>query len=140
MSTAAKARTRYANVDLDVYSRTPLDGLVQALGKGALTLYVGGEQRAYEAHVELASGASLSADDAIRGLARLIRRLPPAHRKTWDSARRREFNVGIEAGIEPHAFELRLQPRTLKAVADLRGVLAITVYAPQRRRGTKVAR
>ena len=123
--------THYANVDLDVYSRLPLDGLVQALGAAAVVLYVGGGQRKYEAHVELASShRAMSADDTIVGLTRLIRGLPRVHRKIWDSAQRREFNIGIETGFEPHGFELRLQQRTLKAITDLRGVLVITVYAP----------
>ena len=123
--------TRYANVDLDVYAEVPLDGFVQALGDQAFVLYVGGGRRKYEAHVELASSSrAMSADDTIVGLIRLIRGLPRVHRKIWDSARRREFNIGIEAGLEPHGFELRLKERTLKAITDVRGVLVITVYAP----------
>lgn len=129
------APTRYANVDLDVYADVPLDGFVRALGEEALVLYVGGTRRKYEAHVELASSRmAISADDTIVELIRLIRGLPRVHRQTWNSARRREFNLGIEAGLEPHSFELSLQPRTLKAIADVRGVLVITVYAPDLRK------
>src|SRR5262249_28591431 len=74
--------THYANVDLDVYSRVPLDGFVQALGDEAVVLYVGGSRRKYEAHVELASShMDMSADDTIVELTRLIGRLPPVHRK-----------------------------------------------------------
>ena len=104
---------------------------MQALGDEAFVLFVGGGRRKYEAHVELAaSHMAMSADDTIVALIRLIRRLPRLQRKIWDSARRREFNVGIEAGLEPHGFELRLQQRTLEAIADVRGALVITVYAP----------
>lgn len=125
--------THYANVDLDIYARVPLDGLVQALGDEVFVMYVGGERRKYEAHLELAaSHMAMSADDTIAGLIRLIRRLPRAYRKIWDSAQRREFNLGIEAGLEPRSFELRLQQATLKTIADVRGVLVITVYAPDR--------
>jgi hypothetical protein len=123
--------THYANVDLEVYGGVPLDGFVQSLGEEAFVLYVGGGQRKYEAHVELASShVAMSADETILGLIGLIRRLPRVHRKTWESAKRREFNVGIEAGREPHRFELRLQPQTVQAIADVRAVLVITVYAP----------
>jgi hypothetical protein len=123
--------THYVNVDLDVYATVPLDGFVQALGDEALVLYVGGKRRKYEAHVELASSRmAMSADDTIIGLIRLIRRLPGVHRKIWNSAQRRQFNIGIDAGLEPHGFELRLQHGTLKAITDVRGVVAITVYAP----------
>jgi len=118
---------------LDVYAAVPLDGLVQALGDGALVLYVGGGRRRHQAHLELASShMNMSADDTILGLIQLLRRLPRIHRQTWNSAKRREFNVGIEAGLEPHGFELRLKHKTVKAIADVGGILAITVYAPDR--------
>jgi hypothetical protein len=123
--------THYANVDLDVYARVPLDGFVQALGDEAFVLFVGGGRRKFEAHVELASShMAMSADDTIVGLTRLIRNLPRVQRKVWNSAQRREFNIGIEAGLEPHGFELRLKQRALKAITDVGGVLVITVYAP----------
>src|SRR5215475_10324127 len=99
--------THYANVDLDVYSRLPLDGFVQALGDEAFVLYVGGSGRKYEAHELASSHMDMSADDTIVELTRLIGRLPPVHRKIWNSAQRREFNIGIEARLEPHSFELR---------------------------------
>jgi hypothetical protein len=44
--------THYRNVDFDAYA-VPLDGLVRALGDEALVLYVGGERRRYEAHVDV---------------------------------------------------------------------------------------
>ena len=123
--------THYVNVDLDVHSEVPLQGFVRALGDEAFVLYVGGRRRKHEAHVELASShMDMSADDTILGLIRLIRRLPRVHRKIWDSAPRREFNIGIEAGLEPHGFELGLQHRTLKAITAVRGALVVTVYAP----------
>jgi hypothetical protein len=126
--------THYRNVDLDIYAGAPLDGLVQALGDQAFVLYVGGGRRKFEAHVELASShMDMSADDTILGLIGLVRGLPRVHRKTWDSAKRREFNIGIEAGLEPHGFELRLQQRTLEAINDVRGILVVTVYGPDLR-------
>ena len=123
--------THYINVDLDIWSREPLEGLVGAMGAGALVLYVGGRGRQHEAHVELASsGRGMSADRTIVGLTRLVQRLPPRYRKVWDSARSREFNVGIAAGLEPHGFELHLNRATLEALLAVRGTLAVTVYAP----------
>ena len=129
-----RTRTRYVNVDLDIYAVTPLDGLVQALGDEVIVLYVGGRRRKYEAHLELAwSDRHTSADDAICALITLIRGLPRTTRTIWNLATRREFNIGIEAGLEPHGFELRLQQRTLQAIADQGGTVVITVYAPEPR-------
>jgi len=63
------------------FSRVSLQGLVDAMGEEALVLYVGGEGHKYEAHVELASSHSLTADRAIIGLTRFVKRLPPRYRK-----------------------------------------------------------
>ena len=43
--------TEYLNVDLDIYSRVSLKGLVDAMGEEAIVLYVGGERQEYGAHV-----------------------------------------------------------------------------------------
>lgn len=124
-------RTHYLNVDLDILAPVPLDDLVRGFGDAALILYVGGARRKYEAHVELASSRmSSSADHTIIALARLVQRLPPRHRKVWNSAKLREFNIGIQAGFEPHGFELHLQQRTVDAISAVQGTLAVTVYAP----------
>ena len=123
--------THYLNVDLDIHAGTRLEGLVQALGHKVFVLHVGGARRKYEAHVELASSRlDMSADDTILGLIGLIRGLPRMHRTTWESAKRREFNVGIEAGLKPHGFELHLKQRTVRAISDVGGTVVITVYAP----------
>jgi hypothetical protein len=124
-------QTKYLNVDLDIFARVPLKELVNSIGKEAIVLYVGGERRKYEAHLELASsGTDMTADRTIIGLTRLVKRLPPRYRKVWDSARSREFNIGIEGGLQPHSFEVRLDRRTVDAVSEVGGALVITVYAP----------
>ena len=124
-------RTHYLNVDLDILSAAALDGLVQAIGDNVSVLYVGGESRQFEAHLELASQRlSTTPDRAIAGFVKLIDRLPPRHRKTWDRAQSREFNIGIEAGLVPHGFELRLKRHTIEAIVAVRATLAVTIYAP----------
>lgn len=123
--------THYINVDLDLVSSASLDALVQAMGEDVFVLHVGGKRRKFEAHLELASShIGMSVDDTILGLTRIVQRLPRSFRKVWDTARSREFNIGIEAGLEPHAYELRLQRRTLDAIAGVRGTIVVTVYAP----------
>jgi hypothetical protein len=123
--------THYLNVDLDIQSRVPLDGLIQALGDDVIVLHVGGERGNYEAHVELATcDRRWSADRTILGLIDLVKRLPPRYRRIWDRAETREFNVGVQAGTERQVFELRLERRTLKAITGVKGTLVVTVYAP----------
>jgi hypothetical protein len=139
VKTARRRPTQYLNVDLDIFSRVPLDGLVHAMGNKVFALYVGGKGRKYEAHVELASSLPrMTADRTIVGFTRLIEQLPPRHRRVWDQALAREFNVGIEAGFKPpHAFEVRLKRRTIEAIAEVQATLVVTVYAVdlQERRG-----
>ena len=123
--------TKYLNVDLDIYSRVPLNDLVDSMGRDVLVLYAGGTRQKYEAHLELASSLmDVTADRTIIGLTRLVKRLPPRYRKIWDSARSREFNIGIEAGLEPRSFEVRLDRRTVDAVTEVGGAIVVTVYAP----------
>ena len=127
--------TQFLNVDLDVWSRSPLDELVAAFGKRVFVLYVGREGRRYGAHVALVRySTSKKADTVIRALARLVADLPEAPRAIWDRAQSRELNIGIQAGHTPHAHELRIKPDTLEAVASLDARIVVTTYAAGRKR------
>jgi hypothetical protein len=75
------------------------------MGEEAIVLYVGGERQKYEAHVELVgSHTDMAAERTIIGLTRLVKGLPAALSKSLDSAKSREFNVGIQSGLEAHGF------------------------------------
>ena len=125
--------TTFLNVDLEIISRTPLDPLVQAFGRKVDVLHVGPWGRRYGAHVEVAgSGYRGNADSLVRRLVTLVKALPRNARRLWDTAQSREFNVGIEVAAKSRAFELRLEPETLRAVTDVAGRIVITVYAPER--------
>jgi len=125
-------RTGFLNVDLDIVSTKPLAPLVQAFGRKVDVLHTGRWGRRYGARLELAgSGHRGNPDPLIRRLVALVESLPRASRRVWDGAQSREFNVGIEAVVASHPFELRLEPRTLAAVARVGGRIAITVYAPR---------
>lgn len=119
----------FLNVDLDIWSRSPLEPLVTAFGKKVCVLYVGKEGRRHGAHLELAtSGDRDNSDQLIRGLVRLVKMLPRSSRTLWNRAQLREFNVGIQAATKPYNYDLRLEPKTLDAVASVNARLVITVY------------
>jgi len=124
---AAEEPTRFLNVDLDIWSLTSLDSLVEAFGKHVVVLAAGREGRRYGAHFEL-SIESDNADLLLRRFVKRIDRLPSSARRVWNQARSREFNLGIQAASKPHSFELGLQPETLAAVARVNARIGITVY------------
>jgi hypothetical protein len=116
-------------VDLDVFSRRPVQPLADALGKKVLHLCVGTEGPIYEAHFELATSHRRSAEAIIVGFVRLIQRLPRSGRHAWTNAYRRDFNVGIEGGVKPQFIELAITSQTLALIQSVNARLVITVYA-----------
>lgn len=131
----SKAGTQFLNVDLDVFAKVPLNAMAEAFGDTVIVLHAGRRGRRYSAHLELSGSGGESAQQAdrvVRQLVRLVERLPRHARRLWNQADAREFNLGIEAATKSRVFELRLQPGTLKAVANVDGRIVVTVYAPQR--------
>jgi len=122
--------TTFLNVDLDLYSRSNLQPLVAALGQRVFTLHVGRKGQTYSAHLEL-SREPKTADLAIRSLAALIDTLPKAERKLWDTANVRDFNVGVQAAMRPHSYEIPLAYETIKIASALKARIVFTIYAAE---------
>jgi hypothetical protein len=123
--------SQFLNVDLDVEAPFDLAPFVAALGDDVFELHTGPARDGFETHLELA-GESIqpgSADIAIRVFVRLLKQLAPDAKQLWDRATRRDFNIGIQGGLTPHAFEVALPRDVLAAVADLGARIVITVYA-----------
>ena len=122
--------TGFLNVDLDIYSSTPLEPLAAAFGRAALPLYVGREGRYYAAHLELA-GWPRTPDHAIRRFVALIDKLPRPARRIWNQARIREFNIGIQGGVSPDTYLAHLDPETLRLVVGVGARIGVTVYGSE---------
>jgi hypothetical protein len=120
-------QTRFLNVDLDVWSRFPLDDLVAGLGRSAIALHAGRQGRRHLARFELAT-ASSDPDRLIRRFVSLVSRLPAPARMAWRRAHRRDLNIGIQAERQPHAHAWPLQRRTLQAAASVDAQITLTVY------------
>ena len=123
--------TRFLNVDLDIYSKSDLQPIVDAFGKKAITLYVGRDCRSYCAHLEIATPTK-TADSTIRVFCALIRALPKQERGLWDAALVRSFSVGIQAGMQPISCDFMIKAETVKAVSELAAQVVLTIYAPER--------
>ena len=126
------ANTGFLNVDLEIFSKHDLQPLINALGEKVLILYSAREGRTYRAHLELAR-TTITPDATIRAFCALIERLPKAARYSWNEAKRRDFNIGVEAGTssrQPQEFALSTE--TLKAAHRLGARIAFTVYASEK--------
>lgn len=126
----AHAETKFLNVDLDIWSRASLEPLVRALGPSIVELFVGHDGRRHAAHLEWAR-SSAKPDAIIQRFVHAVERLPRPARRLWNDAHQREFNIGIQAAMQPHGYELRLDPATVQAAARVGASIGVTVYAPE---------
>jgi hypothetical protein len=67
----------------------------------------------------------------IQGFVGAVERLPRSARRLWNRSHRRDFNIGIQAAMQPHGYELRLEPATVQAAARVGASIGVTVYAPE---------
>jgi hypothetical protein len=130
----------FANVDLDIHSKSDLQPLVDGLGDEVIDLFVGRVRRTYEAHLELASGNNQTPTSIILGFCKIIRALPRSKRKIWDSAKSRNFDIGIHAPVRNHHYWSAVSTEAVRAAAELNAQIAVTVYGPMRLTRPKASR
>jgi hypothetical protein len=135
----------FINVDLDLKSIAPLSPLLQAWSGRVSDLSTPKKDgRKYW----LRLGLSRMSDDPegmILEFCRLVRRLRGAARAAWEKASSREFDIGIQAGLERRSAEWVLSRKVIHAIRDVGGHIRVTVYSPlslieeeRRRRGRMV--
>jgi phosphate starvation-inducible protein PhoH len=117
--------TKFLNVDLDIYSKSSLQPLIDALGKKVHVLHTDRVGRSHRAFLEV-SGMTKTMDVTIRKFCKLITALPPAQRRTWKKATRRDFNIGIQSGMKGETF--LIEAETVKAAAALGARIVMTIY------------
>ena len=79
-------------------------------------------------HVFFAPLPSADADSTIRNLCAVIDQLPPIVKAQWDSAVRREFYVGYQAGADWPCFTDLLSLDTITRIATHKADLRLTIY------------
>jgi hypothetical protein len=121
--------TDFLNVDVDVWSKVPLDRVVRALANKVSVHYVGRERRLFSAHFALASSHGHTPDYLVTHLATLLLGLNVAERRLWQGALRRHFDLGIQAGHRPFDHQVALSPGSLRLVARLEASIVVTTYA-----------
>lgn len=144
----------FVNVDLEVWSKTKLSVLGEAVEPIAFVLYSGKIRRKFLLSFEAALPKVTSPESAIWALLKVVEALPPRARKAWKAAQSRVFNVGFRSGdfitllrerpvgsgrwyaANPKKAavpcETSLSTKVLQAVAKVDGTIATTIYPPTR--------
>jgi hypothetical protein len=129
-SAAAVEATGFLNIDLDVAGPVRVMApLAIELERRFLCLHAGVVRGRWAAHYETRT-QHRTVEATMRGLLRVVERLPDAAKQAWSRATRRDFDIGIQAGREPHAARWAIDTATLARVAAVGGRVLITVYAP----------
>jgi hypothetical protein len=119
--------THFLNVDLDIYSNSDLQPLVDAFGKKVSVLHCGRIHRTYKAVLEVTKYTT-NPDATIRALCDLIAALPAPAKRLWKEAKSRDFSIGIQAGEQPNSTDFALSADTVMQAAKVGARILITVY------------
>ena len=131
---SVEPKTEFLAVDLEIVSRRKIDQLVPAFGRN---VGINRNVKVGKDHILLLStGANTPfnpdfnkmINHIILSQIKLVHKLPGIARKQWDDARTKTFDIGIQAGSEPHVFEIRLTKQTISAVSEVGGSIQFTVY------------
>jgi len=120
--------TEFLNIDLDIRSRRSLGPLAAAWPRAQRPLRLDGRPNPHWLILS-GPGTSNSAEAVARALLKQVEGLPRAARQSWNLASRRTFDIGVQAGMHPSAFEEVLQPETVRRIASIGAQVQITVYA-----------
>ena len=126
-----KIATEFVNVDLDLKSTAKLSPLLEVWSDRVSRLYAPDKDgRKHWLRFEV-SGKADDPEDTILEFCRLVRQLRGAGRAAWQKASSREFDIGIQAGLEPHAAEWVLSRKVLDVVHRVGAHIRLTVYSPR---------
>jgi hypothetical protein len=118
----------FLNVDLEIESASKLDSLVTAMGKRVLVLHSGpGSTKRHLLALEILRDQK-GADATIHALCAVVEGMPPAPRRAWNAAARKEFDVGYQLRPSERLLRCTLRRDTLERMARLGATLAITCY------------
>ena len=118
------AATSFLNVDVDLRDEHGLDDLLRHFGDDVLVLH----QTAQDASLEL-SREHDSLESCVRGWIALVQALPDEARRLWDRCAYRKLNVGIQAGVEPHAEYFSMSREAVSLLASVQFEIVFTIYA-----------
>ena len=116
---------RFLNVDLQIWSARDLRPLIRVLKKETIVLHAIEGFAAFEFLPQLRNAPA-----TLNRFCELLEKLPPAARNSWESAKTRQMDVGIEGGAARKAGRFSIPASTLARVAKLKAERVFTVYSP----------
>jgi hypothetical protein len=125
MQAPERPTLRFINVDLDVESAEELGPLLDAMEPHAYSL----ERPPGQASFEVNEASPKDPEVVILEFVGIVKSLPPAARKVWDSATKRVFDIGLQSGRHPFRQSYHIGIETLREAADIGAHIAITIYA-----------
>jgi hypothetical protein len=125
MSLEKRPFTAFLNVDLDIRSQIGLEELLTSIASSVILLH----QTENEASLELKQNFA-SVEETVVNFVEPIESLPTQARNVWNKCEFRKFNIGIQAGNEPHASSFALSSKTVSLLAGVQVGVIFTVYAP----------
>ena len=122
-------RPSFCNVDLDIESKSSLGSLRRELGNRVSVMFSGRMGGRHRLFLELAVSGARGQDAVILGFCSLIEGLSQKSRHIWDTAHRKELDIGYEVRLaRMRANRFTIRPSTLRRVAKIGASLAVTIY------------
>ena len=123
--------THYLNTDLDLNSEHDLGAIAKYLGDRGWSIHFAEQHpHGYWLGVfEHPNGHEVEPEKAIAAMLGVIDDFPQGLRLHWAECSKRDFNIGYQAGAEPHAFEQTISNDLLRRVAAAGASISTTIYA-----------
>jgi len=120
--------SEFLSVDLNLKSAADPAALVEAFGRRVLVQNLPQDRQRYWMVLILAE-ESPSPAAAISSFSKLVAGLPKNAREIWTQATK-EFDIGVQAGLNLRSAEWVLGPEVVKAIAHMGAQVRFTVYSP----------
>lgn len=119
---------QFLNVDVEVSGVSDRAALLAGFGDSIDVLF-DGETTPGESVVSFELRTAVPTfPDVVSKLIALVRALPGDARAIWDGAARRAFDIGIQAGLQPHSSGWVLSTDLMAALVSIDAQVRITVY------------
>jgi len=123
--------TRYLNTDLDLEAADDLSPLSEELARRRWVILHSGQHDdgIWRASFEHLWNSEAGPEEAIAAMGDVLEHLPDHLKSVWTMCQKRDFNIGIQAEREPHAYAQMMSNELLVRIASVGASISITVYA-----------